>query len=441
MGEQRKHQGTGGGLRFTLDHIEDAPLPGRQEDQPLGAVIKVVGIGGGGNNAINRMVISGVQGVEFIAVNTDAQALAVSRAHTKIQIGGKATRGLGTGGDPNLGREAALEDQEQLKEALAGADMIFVTTGLGGGTGTGASPVIAKLAAEMDALVVAVVTKPFAFEGKRRRKQAEDGLVELKRSVDTVVAIPNDKLLHTVEKATGIEASFMMADDVLRQAVQGISDLILTTGEINRDFADVRTVMKGMGMALMGTGIAEGENRAVEAAQQAISSPLLEDASIQGARGVIINITGGDDLSLHEVNDASLIITEAADPDAVIMFGYVQRREMTGKVKVTVIATGFRTEDRPRRQDARDPWAEQRERMVEDSKRILNQTPDGQPVITPPAVQGNLPPVIPAAGPRSLIEDSSLFPEDSNTVAHLNNPDPMALRDYEIPAFLRRGSD
>jgi len=309
--------------------------------QAAAANIKVIGVGGGGGNAINRMITASVYGVEFLAANTDCQALRSNRSTIKLQLGSKLTKGLGAGSNPEVGRSAALEDTDKVLELLSGADMVFVTAGLGGGTGTGASPIIANLAREMGALVVAVVTKPFEFEGRRRKAQAEEGLAALRQVVDTVITIPNDKLLHTVERGTPLAEAFLMADDILRQAVQGISDLITVPGEINLDFADVKTIMSGMGMALMGTGIAEGEHRAVEAAQRAISSPLLEDASIHGARGVLINITGGEDMTLHEVSDAAEIIHEAADPDANIIFGTVIDRAMKGRVKVTVIATGF----------------------------------------------------------------------------------------------------
>jgi cell division protein FtsZ len=312
-----------------------------EDAQASEANIKVIGIGGGGGNAINRMISAQVEGVHFLAANTDCQALQSNRAASKLQLGAKLTKGLGAGGNPDIGRSAALEDTEKVLEVLSGADMVFVTTGLGGGTGTGGAPIIANLAREMGALVVAVVTLPFSFEGRRRRQQAEEGLTALREVVDTVITIPNDKLLHTVEKGTPLAESFMIADDILRQAVQGISDLITVPGEINLDFADVKSVMSGMGMALMGTGTAEGDNRAVEAAQKAVSSPLLEDASIHGARGVLINVTGGADMSLHEVSDAAKIIQEAADPDANIIFGTVINPAKQGGVKVTVIATGF----------------------------------------------------------------------------------------------------
>jgi cell division protein FtsZ len=311
------------------------------EEGRTGARIKVVGVGGGGSNAVNRMVQAGLDGVEFIVANTDLQALKLNAAPIKIQIGGKLTKGLGAGADPNVGRQAALEDTEKLIEALDGADMVFVTTGLGGGTGTGAAPVIASLASELGALTIAVVTKPFKFEGKKRQAQAERGLEELRGSVDTVITIPNERLLSTIARTTSLNEAFVSADDVLRQAIQGISDLILVPGLINLDFADVKTIMAGMGIAIMGTGVAEGEGRAMEAANRAISSPLLEDASVKGARGVIINVTGGSDLSLIEVSEASAIIQEAAHEDANIIFGAVVDPKMEGKVKITVIATGF----------------------------------------------------------------------------------------------------
>ena len=312
------------------------------DDPPLtGARIKVIGIGGGGSNAVNRMIEAGIEGIEFLVANTDLQALKRSRAPIKIQLGSRLTKGLGAGADPNVGREAALEDTDKIIEVLEGADMVFVTTGLGGGTGTGSAPIIASLATELDALTVAVVTKPFHFEGRRRMQQADNGLRELRECVDTVITIPNERLLHTVERGVSLADSFRVADDVLRQAVQGISDLITVPGLINLDFADVKSIMSGMGMALMGAGRATGENRAIEATQQAISSPLLEEATIQGAKGVLINITGGPDLTLFEVNAASSIIRESADDDANIIFGAVIDETLTDEMKITVIATGF----------------------------------------------------------------------------------------------------
>jgi cell division protein FtsZ len=312
-----------------------------EEERVVGACIKVIGIGGAGSNAVNRMIEAGVEGVEFLVANTDVQALELSRASVKLQIGAKLTKGLGAGANPEVGREAALEDTDKLLEALEGADMIFVTTGLGGGTGTGAAPIVASLAAELGSLTVAVVTKPFGFEGRKRMAQADQGLANLKESVDTVITIPNDRLLATLEHGTSLFDAFHVADDVLRQAVQGISDLITVPGLINLDFADVRTVMHGMGMALMGTGRATGDNRAVEAARRAISSRLLEDDSVKGARGVLINVTGGSDLLLHEVSEAADIIYEAADGEANIIFGAVLDERMKNEVKITVIATGF----------------------------------------------------------------------------------------------------
>src|SRR5215203_1615062 len=283
-------------LRLTLD-----------EETRMGARIKVIGVGGGGSNAVSRMVQAGISGVEFMVANTDAQALKANPAPVKIQIGAKLTKGLGAGADPNVGREAALEDTDSLIQALTGADMVFVTTGLGGGTGTGAAPVIASLASELGALTIAVVTKPFRFEGKKRAIQAEAGLEALRECVDTVITIPNERLLAIIDRRTPLTEAFTLADDVLRQAIQGISDLILVPGLINLDFADVKTIMSGMGVAMLGTGVAEGDGRAMQAAQKAIASPLLEDSTVKGARGVIINVTGGPDMSLMEVSEASAI--------------------------------------------------------------------------------------------------------------------------------------
>lgn len=307
----------------------------------LGAKIRVIGIGGGGGNAVNRMIEAGIEGVEFIAVNTDLQALNSNKADTKLQIGKQITKGLGSGGRPEIGKEAAMEDTERLIGLLEGADMVFLTTGLGGGTGTGAAPILANLASEMDVLAIAIVTLPFEFEGRIRFKQAQEGLSELKGTVDTVISIPNERLLQTVSLDTSIQDAFKMADDILRQAVQGISDLITKPGLINLDFADVKSIMKGMGMAFMGTGIASGENRALDGAQKAISSPLLVDTTIEGAQGVLINITGGKDLTLHEVHKASELIHDLAHPEANIIFGTVINENMKEMVKVTVIATGF----------------------------------------------------------------------------------------------------
>jgi len=311
------------------------------------AKIKVIGVGGGGGNAVNRMIDAGVEGIEFIVANTDLQALRMSHAPVKLQLGVKLTNGLGAGANPEVGRKAALEDSDKIIEALEGADMVFVTTGLGGGTGTGAAPIIASLASEMGALTVAVVTKPFAFEGKRRMSQAERGVAELMESVDTTIVIPNEKLLAVAEDA-GFFESFRIADDILRQGVQGISDIITIPGIINRDFADVKTIMAGMGYAVMGTASASGAKRTIEAAQKAIASPLLEAGAIDGARGILINITGSASLKLAEVQQACSIIQSAAHEDANIIFGAVLDEKMKDAVKITVIATGFR-EVRPAR--------------------------------------------------------------------------------------------
>ncbi|MBI4320456.1 MAG: cell division protein FtsZ [Chloroflexi bacterium] len=304
------------------------------------ANIKVVGIGGGGSNAVTRMAQAEVKGLEFICVNTDAQALARAEAHRKIHVGDKLTKGLGAGGNPTIGNKAAEESAEELYEILKNSDMVFITAGMGGGTGTGAAPIIAQIAQEQGALTVAVVTKPFTFEGAKRRAVAEEGLVQLKDKVDTLITIPNDRLLQVVEKKTSMEASFRVVDDVLRQGIQGISELITVPGVINLDFADVKTIMAQAGSALMAIGRGEGENRAVDAAKAAIASPLLE-VSIEGAKGVLFNITGGTDLTLFEVTEAAEIISKAADPDANIIFGAVIDAKLQNEVKITVIATGF----------------------------------------------------------------------------------------------------
>ena len=311
------------------------------EQNTMTARIKVIGIGGGGSNAVNTMITASLSGVDFMVANTDAQSLEASEAAVRIQLGGLVTKGLGAGANPEIGRRAALEDQDKIREYLDGSDMIFITAGMGGGTGTGGAPVLARVAREVGALTVGVVTKPFIFEGKKRMRQAEDGIEELKQNVDTLIVIPNQRLLSIAAKTTTMLDAFHKADDVLLQAVRGISDLIITPGLINLDFADVRTVMAEMGLALMGAASATGENRAIEAAQKAISSPLLEDISIQGARGVLINITGGPDLCLHEVNEAASMIQEEAHEDANIIFGAVIDENLTDEIRITVIATGF----------------------------------------------------------------------------------------------------
>ncbi len=329
--------GSGQTGRKTMEIVPDAITPV--------AKIKVVGVGGGGTNALERMIKSNLHGIDYISVNTDAQALHHSNANHKINIGKATTRGLGAGANPDIGRQAAEESAEEIREALMGTDMVFITCGMGGGTGTGASPVIAELAKELGILTVAVVTKPFTFEGNRRRQQAEDGLENLKNKVDTLITIPNDKILSIIDKKTPITEAFTVVDDVLRQGVQGIADLITIHGMINVDFADVKAVMENAGSALMGIGYGTGENRAIDAAKAAIESPLLE-LSIDGAKGVLFNITGGSDLSMFEVDEAARVITEAADPDANIIFGAVINDSYTGEVKLTVVATGF--DDTPR---------------------------------------------------------------------------------------------
>ena len=393
------------------------------DDEPVqGARIKVIGVGGGGSNAVNRMIASQMVGVEFLVANTDCQALKSARAPVKVQIGGKLTKGLGAGSNPETGRQAALEDTEKLLEVLHGADMVFITTGLGGGTGTGATPIVANLASELGALVVAVVTKPFLFEGRRRREQAEMGLRELRECVDTVISIPNERLLSTVDRNTSLQSAFLIADDVLRQAVQGISDLITIPGEINLDFADVKTIMSGMGMALMGTGIATGENRAVEAAQRAISSPLLEDATIDGARGVLINITGGPGMTLYEVSEASNLIHETAHEEANIIFGTVIDDSMGESIKVTVIATGFR-ESRGREEMQRVVPVMKKPRLEQTRFEMESPTPAQQKPETPVLRRGQ----------RTLANNAD---EGSYGPNFTNLKD-----DLDVPTFLRKQMD
>ncbi|MBZ5696960.1 MAG: cell division protein FtsZ [Acidobacteriia bacterium] len=349
------------------------------EENKQGAKIKVIGVGGGGCNAVNRMIRAKVEGVEFIAANTDLQALKLSQAPVKLQLGGKLTKGLGAGANPEVGRKAALEDTDKIIEALEGSDMIFLTTGLGGGTGSGGAPVVASLASELGALTVAVVTKPFAFEGKRRMLQAEQALSELVGCVDTVIVIPNERLMETVEAGTSFFEAFRIADDILRQAVQGISDIITIPGIINRDFADVRTIMQGQGYAVMGTAVASGSNRAIDAANRAINSPLLEDNSIQGAQGILINICGSSSLTLHEVHEASSVIQKAAHENANIIFGAVMDDAMKEQVKITVIAAGFR--EAARKQAHQKPaylpktWKAGREEQLVEAQEVVQETP------------------------------------------------------------------
>jgi len=383
------------------------------------ARIKVIGIGGGGGNAVNRMIEAGMDGIEFIVANTDLQALRLSRAPMKIQLGVKLTNGLGAGANPEIGRKAALEDSDKIIEALEGADMVFVTTGLGGGTGTGAAPIIASLASEMGALTVAVVTKPFAFEGKRRMQQAERGIAELMDSVDTTIVIPNEKLLAVAQDA-GFFESFRVADDILRQGVQGISDIITIPGIINRDFADVKAIMARMGYAVMGTATANGSRRTTEAAQKAISSPLLEAGAIDGARGILINITGSSSLKLAEVQEACTIIQNAAHEEANIIFGAVLDEKMKDAVKITVIATGFRDEDRPRRRTESTGFT------VNAGAGEFDEEP------APPMVMEASQPAPPAAASAEVI---SLDNMRSAMIANFEQAD------LDVPAFLRRGRE
>jgi len=392
------------------------------EDPGNNAKIKVIGVGGGGGNAVNRMISAGVEGVEFVVANTDLQALQLSRAPVKIQLGTKLTNGLGAGANPEVGRRGALEDADKIIEALEGADMVFVTAGLGGGTGTGAAPIIASLASEMGALTVAVVTKPFAFEGKRRLNQAERGMAELIDSVDTMIVIPNEKLLAVAQNA-GFFESFRIADDILRQAVQGISDIITIPGIINRDFADVRTIMAGMGHAVMGTATGKGDRRALEAAQAAIASPLLEAGAIDGARGILINVTGSSSLKLAEVNEASTIIQSAAHEDANIIFGAVLDEKMKDEVKITVIATGFKT-DQPQR----------RERAVNPAQAAISAARTASAYPSPVARTNGQP--VGAARTAYPVRDRASLDSVKETVTGTLEED-----DLDVPAFLRKRGD
>jgi cell division protein FtsZ len=378
-----------------------------QDESLLGTKIKVVGVGGGGSNAVARMMSEGVTGVEFYVLNTDMQALNASPVPNKLAIGSKMTSGLGAGSDPSVGRQAALEDTERIIEILEGADMVFVTSGLGGGTGTGAAPVVASLAKELNALTVAVVTKPFAFEGARRMKAAERGLTELAATVDTVLTIPNDKLLELAPKGTSFFDAFHMADDVLRQAVQGISDIITTPGLINRDFSDIRSIMLGMGHAMMGTAAARGSNAATEAARKAIESPLMEAGGVKGARGLLINITASSQLGIHEVNEAcSLIRSATAYEDVQINFGVVVNEALEDEVKITVIATGF-----------------QRDTLPEITRRpAFAEMPASAPAYSV-QTESN-----PEPEPLAAVEAQPEAPKE----------DPMVLSDLELPAVLRR---
>ena len=393
------------------------------DDVPNQAKIKVIGVGGGGSNAVNRMIDAKLEGVQFVVANTDLQALQMARAPVKIQLGVKLTNGLGAGANPEAGRKGALEDADKIIEALEGADMVFVTAGLGGGTGTGAAPIIASLASEMGALTVAVVTKPFGFEGRRRMQQAERGLAELIDSVDTTIVIPNEKLLGVAQNA-GFFESFRVADDILRQAVQGISDIITIPGIINRDFADVKAIMAGMGYAVMGTATAKGERRAIEAAQKAIASPLLEAGAIDGARGILINITGSSALKLAEVNEASTIIQSAAHEDANIIFGAVLNEQMKEEVKITVIATGFKTENPQRRE------------------RALNAAAGIASTRTPALVPSEPVPVPAVTAAPIAVERAVAVAAQHDALSMLPEMPPLAEEeDLDVPAFIRKRAE
>jgi cell division protein FtsZ len=415
------------------------------------AKIKVIGVGGGGGNAVNRMIDAGVEGIEFIVANTDLQALRMSHAPVKLQLGVKLTNGLGAGANPEVGRKAALEDSDKIIEALEGADMVFVTTGLGGGTGTGAAPIIASLACEMGALTVAVVTKPFSFEGKRRMQQAERGISELMESVDTTIVIPNEKLLAVAEDA-GFFESFRIADDILRQGVQGISDIITIPGIINRDFADVKTIMARMGYAVMGTASASGAKRTIEAAQKAIASPLLEAGAIDGARGILINITGSTSLKLAEVQQACSIIQSAAHEDANIIFGAVMDEKMKDSVKITVIATGFREapSNRPRHQDIRTSFAAAHEDAMEFPEEQPSR--DFFPEPKPKHIMESSVPDSGMTGDRSYVDEMTPAPvshASDHVAADVLSLDSMRSAvvtnfqqdDLDVPAFLRKRNE
>jgi len=416
------------------------------------AKIKVIGVGGGGGNAVNRMIESGMEGIEFVVANTDLQALRMSRAPVKIQLGVKLTNGLGAGANPEVGRKAALEDSDKIIEALEGSDMVFVTTGLGGGTGTGAAPIIASLASEMGALTVAVVTKPFAFEGKRRMTQADRGIAELMESVDTTIVIPNEKLLAVAEDA-GFFESFRVADDILRQGVQGISDIITIPGIINRDFADVKAIMAAMGYAVMGTATAHGERRTIEAAQKAIASPLLEAGAIDGARGILINITGSSSLKLAEVQQACSIIQEAAHEDANIIFGAVLDEKMKDQVKITVIATGFREIPRRRAAEAQTSFAAAHHERMERYPEMEGGTASARFEADDPAPDmimlaerepepAREPEMLAAPAPmQSGAEVESFEAIRPSVVATFDQAANFEGNDLDVPAFLRKGRE
>jgi len=387
------------------------------EEAPIrNAVMKVIGVGGGGGNAVNRMIDEDLEGVEFISANTDAQVLKSSRAQVNIQLGKKLTRGLGAGARPEIGRQALHESQDEVRRALEGADLVFITAGMGGGTGTGAAPIVGEIAREMGALTIGIVTRPFSFEGKKRMRQADQGLAELRRAVDTMIVVPNDRLLSVVGKGTSFREALKKADEVLLHATQGISDLVRVSGDVNVDFADVRTIMASRGPALMGSGFGEGENRAQEAAQEAISSPLLDDVSISGAKGVLINITGGMDLAIDEVSLISSIIQEEAGDEAEIIFGAVHDPVLEGKIRVTVIATGFDRSEAEEKNVIRPEFSrpaqpQGRQQQVQPARRVVAVGGRSEPVELP----------------------FQRFPDRVVTTDH--------IRELDIPTFIRRQMD
>lgn len=403
---------------------------------PESARIKVVGVGGGGGNALNTMITEGVEGVDFIAANTDLQALDNNLASVKLQLGGTLTKGLGAGANPEVGRNSALEDQARVADALEGADMVFVTAGMGGGTGTGAAPVIAGIARELGALTVGVVTKPFQFEGRRRRKQAEEGIRNLAQSVDTLITIPNQRLLAIAGADTTILEAFKRADEVLLHAVQGISDLITVRGLVNVDFADVRTIMVGKGLALMGTGRASGPSRAVDAAEMAISSPLLEDVSIEGATGILINVTGGFDMTLSEIDEAASLIEQAADEDAHIIFGQVVDEDMRDEIQITVIATGFPSSAQPEQPSARQ--SAQQPEQIRKSRREMQSTVNGMPAAEPDAAEVAEEPAEKPAADKGKERRANFIRSPSGTVSYAGGGlSPTEEDQLDMPTFLR----
>jgi len=413
-----------------------------ESENEYSASIKVIGVGGGGTNAVNSMVRSQIKGVDFLVANTDIQSLEASKCPGKIQVGGELTRGLGAGSNPEIGQRAALESEEQIRDSLEGSDMVFITAGMGGGTGTGGAPIISRIAKESGALTVGVVTKPFLFEGKRRIRQAEEGIAELEKEVDTLIVIPNQKLLSFVGKQTSLTGAFGIVDDVLKQAVCSISDLIVIPGLINLDFADVKTIMCDMGKALMGSGTAAGENRAVEAAQKAISSPLLDEATVEGARGILINITGGEDMSLLEVNEASMLIQNSAHEDAHIIFGSVIDDSLDGQIRVTVIATGFEALTA-----AENPQAAATPQIIANPQvpASIPEAASAEPQVDPAPPAPAPEPVPETSGPATTEDNATPYKHLKSLANSIKEENPeeysaMAVN-FDIPTFLRKHAD